>query len=160
MAVGDPVETLADNLGRIKHWNLSHGVDSYPYTPISAFGQSRHWHYVHVTWIVVIEAIGDSFTSFEHGGEWYCSFTVFERRPEKRSGNIWLNERPFKKLIKKLKSGKNFQKWFKEGKSWSHRWDRWRRRRRTWKMNVALFFLGFWPGMCMRVVCIKRKLSV
>ena len=41
----------------------------------------------------MIEAIGDSFTNFEHGGEWYRSFAVYERRPKKRSGKLRINQR-------------------------------------------------------------------
>ena len=38
-------------------------------------------------------SVSDSFTNFEHGGEWHCTFTVSERRPETRFGKIRINQR-------------------------------------------------------------------
>ena len=49
----------------------------------------------------MIEAIGDSFANFEHEGEWYRSFAVYERRPKKRFGKLRINQKPNKNLGEK-----------------------------------------------------------
>ena len=85
-------------------------------------------------WTVSLEAIGDSFTNFEHGGEWYRSFAVYERRPKKRFGKLRINQKPNKNLGEKKS---------KKGKYWLHRWNRRWRRRWPWKMKIAHFFFGF-----------------